>query len=343
MKSRWLGFAGRGLTGAAVAAAIAVVPGSAQQNAEDCRCVDRDGNEIENCTCFRLPDVDHIVTTLGITGERPRLGISVDATQAERYDARGALVTDVLAGGPADDGGIREDDVITSVDGQSLLESLGPEVEADFDLDRSIPVQRLLAIARELEPGQEVEVEYLRDDQLQTTILEADDLSDMWGRNYSVIAPTWDSERFREQMRVLTERVRPFDSRSDEMKALGEREWTFRFDRPGDGEVRFFGRGGSPAVLGRYGMFRDGLELVEINPGLGAYFGVEEGVLVADIASGSGLGLRAGDVVLRVGERAVDSPEHFHRILTSYGEDEDITFHIRRDGAEMTVTGRLRD
>ena len=68
----------------------------------------------------------------------------------------------------------------------------------------------------------------------------------------------------------------------------------------------------------------------------------ENGVLVADVDRGSGLGLEAGDVVIRIGDRSVDSPERFRRIVGSYAEEEDITFHILRNGAETAVTGRLR-
>lgn len=331
---------------ALVGLTVAITGTSATAQArDDCRCVDRDGNEIENCSCFRTPRFEGLVSAYGFSGSRPRLGISVDVRQSARRDAAGALVTDVLDDGPAGDAGIQQGDVITSIDGNSLFEPLPGDVEDDFDLDQSIPVQRLLAIAAELEPGQEVQVEYLRDDEPRSAVLEAEDLSDSWARNFAVVAPGWDAERFRGQLRSLTEGVRAMRFRSDALEDLGERlrdqEWRYSFDPLERGGVRIFGGGDPPGlVIDRFDRGRDGLELVELNPSLGSYFGADEGVLVAGVDEDSTLGLEPGDVVLRVGDRAVATPARMRRILRSYPEDEDVTFQIRRDGREISVTGR---
>jgi len=313
-------------------------PAAAQSNTEDCRCVDADGNDIEQCSCFRAPRIDALLSGLAFGPNRPRLGISVEAGQAAGRDADGVLVTDVLDGGPAADAGIREGDVITRLDGHTLTESIGADGESDFDLDESAPVQRLLALARDLEPGQEVEVEYLRDGERQTTMIHAEDLSDRWGSRVAVAGPQWDAEHFRDQIRTLTDGARAWQSL----------EWAPRADsrvriRSGSAPdvLRFYGGRSGPTVWSG-GLSRDGLELAEVNPALGAYFGAEDGVLVTDVARSSGLGLEAGDVVLRIGDRAVATPDRFRRILASYGDEEDINFHVMRDGAETMVTGRLR-
>ena len=306
----------------------------AQQSRESCRCVDADGNQIENCTCFRTPRIEGILGAIGFDS-RPRLGISVEVTQGARYDAQGALVSDVMDGGPAQDAGIRGGDVIVSIDGQDLTESLGADEERDFDLDESIPVQRLLAMVAQLEPGQRVEIEFERDGRRQTTVVEAEDLSDRWGAEPAM---AFDSERLRDQIRSLTEGARYFPLRDDWRD--GDRDVRLRFDGPG--QYRFFGPGDAPMVMGGSGFFRDGLELVELNSGLGAYFGAEEGVLVADADPDSSFGLQPGDVVLAVGDRSVTTPERFRRIVASYGDEEAIDFRILRNGTEQTVTGQRR-
>lgn len=313
----------------AIVAALSATPAQALQSPDDCRCVDSAGDEIENCSCFRAPDVEGLLGSLGVSAQRPTLGISVDVGQSAGDDAEGALVTDVLEDGPAADAGLRRGDVITSLDGQSLSESIGAGDEERFDLDQSAPVQRLLAIARRLQPGQEVAIEYLRDGRAETTTVEAEDLSNEWGRSegwsgdFSVAMPRWDADRFRDQMRALTEGAR-------------------RFRRGGgEGDVHPRGPRAAPFVFSR-GLSLDGLDLVELNEGLGAYFGTQVGVLVADVERGTMLGLQAGDVVTRVGDRDVTAPDQFRRILSSYGDEEDIRFTIMRDGAEATVTGRLR-
>ncbi len=313
----------------ALVAALSATPAQARQSQDDCRCVDSTGDQIENCSCFRAPDMEGLLRSYGASVQRPTLGIAVDVGQSAVDDADGALVTDVLEDGPAAAAGLRKGDVITRIDEQSLSESISAGDEERFDLDQSAPVQRLLAIARRLQPGQEVAIEYLRDGRVETTTVEAEDLSNEWGRSddgrgdFSVAMPRWDADRFRDQMRVLTEGARAFRRGG------------------GDGDVHLQGPRPPPFVFSG-GMDRDGLELVELNPGLGEYFGTEDGVLVADVERGTTLGLQAGDVVMRVGDREVTAPDQFRRILSSYGDEEDISFTIMRDGAETTVTGRIR-
>jgi S1-C subfamily serine protease len=89
-----------------------------------------------------------------------------------------------------------------------------------------------------------------------------------------------------------------------------------------------------PGHLGRHR-----LELVAMNPGLGRYFGVDQGVLVADIAAGSALGLQAGDVLLSIGGRAVRDPAHARAILASYRPDEEVEFEVMRDRRRATFRG----
>ena len=63
-KPRWGAF--WTILGLAVgAAAVTAQPASAQdvRVRTECRCVDRDGNELENCSCFRAPDVSGILST----------------------------------------------------------------------------------------------------------------------------------------------------------------------------------------------------------------------------------------------------------------------------------------
>jgi S1-C subfamily serine protease len=87
---------------------------------------------------------------------------------------------------------------------------------------------------------------------------------------------------------------------------------------------------------------RHRMELVAMNPGLGRYFGTDDGVLVASIAEGSGLGLQAGDVILSIGGRAVRDPAHARSILASYRPDEDLEMDVMRDRRRTTVRGSVR-
>ncbi len=312
------------LTATAVAAQ-ARVPGERA----DCRCVDRNGEEIPNCTCLRTP---RLANVYAFRDTRARLGITVSTDQGARADARGARVESVTDGGPAEEAGIRAGDVITSLDGHSLLEPLDSATEADFDLDRSVPVQRLLAIARDVDPGQKVEVEYLRDDQTHTTTVEARDLAG-W-TTLGVMGPGWNAREMADRMRVLGDSMRRLRLEMPR-GALGLSVWRdststprFRVLTNPDEGVWLFRTPGE-------------LDLVELNPKLASYFGVEHGVLVADVPDDSPLGLQPGDVVLTVGDREVDGPDQLRRILRSYTAEEAITFRIMRHEREMSVQGHL--
>lgn len=337
MKMGWWKTVGLGAGLAALALMAAATDTFAQTVDGDCRCVDADGNAIENCTCFVMPDVPAMPEVmawgpdgdfaLSFSSARPRLGVSVSTGQEDSYDAQGAHVTRVMEGGPAAEAGIREGDVITSVGGRSLLETLEGDAEAEFDLDESIPVQRLLAIARELEPGESVEVAYLRDGARRTAAVEVRDLAGMWG--------AW-AEDFSTQFQPRMEQFRrEFQPRMEEMRERLREQSEARGERDMLREVIVRSSGGSTA--------RYGFRITELTPGLGDYFGVEQGALVTDVDEGSALGLRPGDVLLRIGDREVTSASRAARILASYDEGESVTFRVLRDGGEVDVMGSLDD
>jgi membrane-associated protease RseP (regulator of RpoE activity) len=311
----------------------AMGPVSAQERAraDDCRCVDRDGNPIENCHCLRTP---RVVVATPFPSRGARMGISLDSEQSQADDAVGARITSVMEDGPAERAGLRTGDVVTRVDGHSLLQPLDGNTERGFDLDRSIPVQRLIALARELEPGAEVEVEYRRDGEPRTATLEARDLSP-WG--VRVLGPDWDADAMAERMRDLSDRIR---DRALIYEGPGGARGFQLENAPESGAFRF--RSGDPGVSGfLWRMGGEGLELTEMKPGLASYFGTDHGVLVTEVDESSELGLEPGDVILSIHGRDVDTPSQVRRILASYGENETVSFRIMRQKQERTVEGTL--
>ncbi|MFV2007046.1 MAG: PDZ domain-containing protein [Longimicrobiales bacterium] len=257
---------------------------------------------------------------------RARVGISLDVRQSRRFDDQGALITDVLRGSPAWDEGLREGDVVTSFRGHVLTETLESGLEDDFGERDALPVQRLLALAREMEPEEIVEIRYTRDGESYVIEVEAEASS----------ARTWftpGAENFGIFLRADT--IRPGRG----VLSISPPDFEFSFggllnECPG-GSNRFWSVGDGRGCVA-------GVELRELNPTLGEYFGTESGILVIDVDEDNPLGFMPGDVIVSVGDREVDSLARVRRVLGSYEEDETVTVRIIRKGSEVVLRGTLR-
>ena len=251
---------------------------------------------------------------------RGRLGIELRGRPSDT-DTDGAEVRGVVEDGPADEAGIRGGDIITAINGQSLLAPLSDEDDEDrLDLDESIPSQRLMFLARELEPGEEVVVDYLRDGAPQTVAFEAEDVGAF---GFSFFGPGDGASRY--GPRSFEFEMPEMDLRMEELR-----------DRLDDVRVR-----GLELGNGAWSWRSQGLSLMTLTPGLGRYFDADEGVLVTDVDEDSTLGLQAGDVVTSIDGRTVDSPGDIRRILRSYEDGESVTFQIMRDHAAREVLGTI--
>jgi membrane-associated protease RseP (regulator of RpoE activity) len=388
----------RGMGALALAGGLLAAPVVGQaQEVRDCRCVDRDGNEIENCRCLKsleLGDLEIFGLGTGLA-RRAQIGVWINYDQGGELDGLGARVDRVQEDGPADEAGLREGDVVVRVAGHSVFDPLEDEdAEESLDPDRSTPVQRFVRLVGSLEPEEAVEFEVMRDG-VRTTLtltperarsvrilggegldLPALDLFGVEGNRLRLnlgelgIGARLNELRLNElrlnELRLNTEEMR---ARLDTLRKEGwaeERPGVFRFEGPGErGRVRVFadslpgsGEWGILSELRPDPCFRlhsgdrawvfagddcvDGVEFVELNPELGEYFGSDRGVLVAEVAEGSALGLRPGDVLLGIDGREVSSPEQARRILASYQPDEELRLRILRKGSEKEVLGQRR-
>jgi S1-C subfamily serine protease len=234
---------------------------------------------------------------------RARLGIKVNL-RARETDSIGAYVDAVTPGGPADGAGIRSGDIITRLNGKSVL--AGGAAEGGDGEQQSLPGLRLIELAARLEPGDTVPVEYRRGTERRTiSVVTADEPAFAFS--------------FRGPQAVGGARVAPSPDLMERLELAGP-HWQFL--------------SGSP--LGR-------LELAPLNADLGRYFGTQEGVLVISVPKDSALGLKGGDVVLRVDGREPSGPSHLLRILRSYEAGESFKLDIMRDRKRQTVTARIGD
>jgi S1-C subfamily serine protease len=249
---------------------------------------------------------------------RARLGVVV-GLEPKETDSIGAFIQSVTPGGPAAKAGIRSGDLITRLNGESLLPAPGRKVSSE----ESYPGAALIEIAAKLEPNDTIAVEYVRGEARRTASLVTGDEPVLamgeGGRGFTFSTPEG--------------RVREF--RMPELRFEGQPGWDFRWDQetPGQGPA-------IAALMLGSGALRD-LELAPLNPDLGAYFGATEGVLVIRAPADSPLGLKGGDVVLGIDGRKPSSPSSLMRILRSYDDGEAFRLDVLRMKKRETVTGKM--
>jgi membrane-associated protease RseP (regulator of RpoE activity) len=236
---------------------------------------------------------------------RARLGIKVNL-QARETDSLGAYVGAVTPSGPAAKAGIRSGDIITKLDGKSVLGRGQPD---DGARGQSLSGLRLIELAARLEPNDTVPIEFLRGKDRKTVSVITEGEPDLFSER-------GDGRRF--MVRVPGPGEGP-----------GPGDFMDRFDFPPPG--RDF-MGGGP--LGD-------LELAPLNSDLGQYFGTEDGVLVVSAPKDAKLGLKGGDVVMAVDGRKPTGPSHLMRILRSYDKGETFKMDILRNKKRETVNAQL--
>jgi S1-C subfamily serine protease len=240
-----------------------------------------------------------------VMNRRARLGIKINL-RARDTDSIGAYVEAVTPNGPAAKAGIRSGDIITKVDGKSVLAG----GRAEGGARESLPGLRLIELAAKLAPNDTIPVEFRRGKDRKTVSVVTADEPDLLlrggepgGRSFAF--------RYRPEGRRMTS---PLEDDLEERLGV------------------------APFLPGS--LLSD-LELAPLNPDLGRYFGATEGVLVISVPKDSSLNLKGGDVVLAVDGRKPASPSHLLRILRSYERGESFKIEVLRNGKKETVTGQL--
>ena len=85
------------------------------------------------------------------------------------------------------------------------------------------------------------------------------------------------------------------------------------------------------------------MELVELNKGLGRYFGADSGLLVVSAPESNDLQLQDGDVIQSIDGRKPSSVKHGLQILGSYQAGEKLELQIMRDKKRKTLTVEMPD
>ena len=239
-----------------------------------------------------------------IRDRQPKAMLGINLQSSDGKGADGVEVAGVSSDGPAAKAGLQAGDILVEIDGNSL--------KGDDD-DSS--VGKLTGYMADVEPGQKVTVDYLRDGKPHSVVIETTEFN-FW--NFPNFAFDFDSSDMAESL--------------EELKNLGEHR-RFEFVIPGGAIAPHMPRG--PRQLYAFGGHRihgalGDMEMVSLTPELGEYFGTKKGLLVVRAPKNEDIDLQDGDVILKVGDREPSSPGQLFRIIGSYEAGETVELQVMR-------------
>jgi S1-C subfamily serine protease len=229
---------------------------------------------------------------------RAVLGVQIDNDS----DSKGARVLHVSPGGPAEEAGLRDGDVILSLDGKPIS---GTGNAGRVLIDQM----------RDVKPEQKLKVRVLRDGK---------------NKDFVVVA------------RPMMVENRVFEFRTPGGMGGPMAGVTSMGPMPppgpmmGDGPMFRQFRTFFPGEFG-------GMELASVTPKLGAYFGVNEGVLVVKAPDDPLFKLEDGDVIQSIDGRKPDDGAHAMRILRSYRSGEKLNLGVLRQRKPITLAVTMPD
>jgi len=264
------------------------------------------------------------------TGNRVGMGVLLMRATGE---IEGAFVTYVGEGTPAERAGIVLGDIITKIDGYSLLEPLPQGEPSDVVDPLTLPVDRVLSLQESWKEGQKISVEYVRDrEHHHTTQVEVGHLAEMPAAVRLAVPDQVGTHVYGGHIyRGMLDAEGVPQAYSPPPISLGQLGDT-------DG-VRLYWR--SPPGSASQIVDVRGLEVTDMSKGLSSYFETDKGVLVLDVEDGSPLGVQPGDVIFSIDGREVQNSSRARRILGSYDADEEVSLTIVRQGKEMVVAGKV--
>jgi predicted metalloprotease with PDZ domain len=264
-------------------------------------------------------------------------------------------ISQVISGSPAEAGGVQAGDLVTQVQGDPA----SPEV-----------LRRHLTSLR---PGDRFRMRVLRDGRAVDLTLEAGERPDLILDGASGVTTVFFLDSLRTRLGVQADSIRSMmmlhlDSvriqgyrlqeeahrmgREARLLALesqrmeGARPFQMeilrRREDGGEEPSRIvFRTPGSVVTIGQRVVA--GAEVAPLNPGLGSYFGVEEGILVTEVLEhtpAQQAGLRPGDVVIRVAGEAVRSVPELREALDRGYRTPPVEVEVVRDRTEVRLQFR---
>ena len=237
----------------------------------------------------------------------------------------GVVIVGTSPNGPAENAGIREQDILTGINGTRLAGT-------------DDPMQSLREKMRSVEPGQTVSVTVMRDGEAMDFNLEAEQrraTAMAWVPD-APLPPDVDIDIDVEEIERMIR-----DVPLPEMP----RAFAYRFEGE-DGEIELH----ELSELGQHALadvnlwfgpnLTRGLSLTDLNPELGRYFGADNGVLVTEADDDNAWDLQAGDVITAVNGENVSSTRDLVRSIRGTDRGQEVRIQVLRDGSqrEMSAT-----
>ncbi len=234
----------------------------------------------------------------------------------------GLNVMSVSPGGPAETAGLRSGDMLTAFNNESLASESGQE-----------SYERLRELLADVEPGSEVMVGYRRGDQQ----LEARVATGAWPQVLAQRNGKW-QERIADRVKEWTRLANSWTGSDGNVDV--------HVDVEGDGPearriVRIRRSPASAVTFMDMAWRLGGLEITELTPALGEYFGADRGLLVVRAPDEEEVPLEDGDVILKIGGRDFKDARHATRILRSYEPGEEVELEILRHKRSRLVSFSL--
>jgi len=251
-----------------------------------------------------------------MAGGGGRLGVSLDEVDADAVARlglqaeRGAVVTDVQEGSAAEKAGVKDGDVIVRFGGQDVWSAA-----------------QLARLVRETPAGRTVDLEVNRGGSVQklSVTLAKPNRDHMFA-----LAPGRRGEDFHFEMPDFDFEMPDLPELSAELAGPAVPPVP-----PIPPSFHHFGPGRGRKL---------GLSYQELGDQLARYFKVEGGVLVTDVdedGPAGKAGIKAGDIIVRVGGKAVNDGGDLREALRDAADDGNATIGVQREGRSLDLTVKL--
>lgn len=244
---------------------------------------------------------------------RPMVGITMES----RSDEDGVTLRSVTPGGPASDAGLRSGDEIIAIDGKPV--------------DGNEGVGKAYDLLRRMDAGDSFVFSIRRDGDEQDVTVTAREMTPQIDLDLSFDAPNIISEQIigPENWKILT-------PQGDRLTELTTR-WPQWFDGQTNLNVTVDDTlGGLDRLIG-LAIGWSGLQMVELNDDLAAYFDTDEGALVVAVSESLDADLKAGDVVTEINGEMVSNPKQAMRLLGQLKAGETVDAQLVRRGVVLAV------